>query len=205
MLYIIGEQFGDVSEEICGAVISVRYNEDILAVWNRNADNASALRRIRDGITKVLKLPNWVRVEYKSHDSAMQDKSSFRNTNVWRGDQRSDRRNQRSGPPPGHYGGHNLRHDRDDGWGGYDNYDRRDQRERSGPRTDHLRAFGGGSRVSRGGAFNGYGREGSHDAVRDGPRERRGGRGGFSRRDGSGGGFGRSKGNGRSADSDSWR
>ena len=57
-----------------------------------------------------------MRVEYKSHDSAMQDKSSFRNTNVWRGDQRSDRRNQRSGPPPGHYGGHNLRHDRDDGW-----------------------------------------------------------------------------------------
>lgn len=46
VLAIIGEQF-DVGNEICGAVISVRYNEDIISLWNRNADHSDALRTIR--------------------------------------------------------------------------------------------------------------------------------------------------------------
>lgn len=45
VLAIIGEQF-DVGNEICGAVISVRYNEDIISLWNRNADNSDALKSI---------------------------------------------------------------------------------------------------------------------------------------------------------------
>ena len=47
VLAIIGEQF-DVGNEICGAVVSIRHSEDIIAVWNRNADNEGALHRIRD-------------------------------------------------------------------------------------------------------------------------------------------------------------
>jgi len=35
---MLGEQFM-VGEEICGAVVSVRYQEDILSVWNRSADD----------------------------------------------------------------------------------------------------------------------------------------------------------------------
>ncbi|KUF94463.1 hypothetical protein AM588_10005987 [Phytophthora nicotianae] len=46
VLAIIGEQF-DVGNEICGAVISIRYNEDIISLWNRNADNNEACYRIR--------------------------------------------------------------------------------------------------------------------------------------------------------------
>jgi translation initiation factor 4E len=46
LLAIVGEQF-DVGQEICGAVISVRNNEDILSVWNKTADNADAVNRIR--------------------------------------------------------------------------------------------------------------------------------------------------------------
>ena len=49
MLAIVGEQF-DVGNEICGAVISVRYNEDIISLWNRNADNNEACHRIRYGM-----------------------------------------------------------------------------------------------------------------------------------------------------------
>jgi translation initiation factor 4E len=48
VLAIIGEQF-DVGNEICGAVISIRYNEDIISLWNRNADNNEACYRIRYG------------------------------------------------------------------------------------------------------------------------------------------------------------
>ena len=46
VLGIIGEQF-DVGPEICGAVISVRNNEDIISVWNKSADNIEAVNKIR--------------------------------------------------------------------------------------------------------------------------------------------------------------
>lgn len=32
---IIGEQFGESGEDLCGAVLSVRGNEDVLSVWTR--------------------------------------------------------------------------------------------------------------------------------------------------------------------------
>lgn len=46
VLAIIGEQF-DVGHEICGAVCSVRNNEDIISVWNKTADNEEATSKIR--------------------------------------------------------------------------------------------------------------------------------------------------------------
>lgn len=46
LLAIIGEQF-DVGSEICGAVVSIRINEDILSVWNKTADNKEAVNKIR--------------------------------------------------------------------------------------------------------------------------------------------------------------
>jgi translation initiation factor 4E len=33
---IVGDQFGDASDEVCGAVLSVRNGEDILSIWTRN-------------------------------------------------------------------------------------------------------------------------------------------------------------------------
>lgn len=33
---IIGDQFAEASEEVCGAVLSVRNGEDILSIWTRN-------------------------------------------------------------------------------------------------------------------------------------------------------------------------
>ncbi|CAI5720529.1 unnamed protein product [Hyaloperonospora brassicae] len=85
VLAIVGEQF-DVGNEICGAVISVRYNEDIISLWNRNADNNEACHRIRDTMRKVLNLPQFVALEYKRHDTSLNDNSSFRNTTLWRSD-----------------------------------------------------------------------------------------------------------------------
>ncbi|KAE9007253.1 hypothetical protein PR003_g16410 [Phytophthora rubi] len=85
VLAIVGEQF-DVGNEICGAVISIRYNEDIISLWNRNADNNEACYRIRDTMRKVLNLPQFVALEYKRHDMSLNDNSSFRNTTLWRSD-----------------------------------------------------------------------------------------------------------------------
>ena len=35
LLAIVGDQFGDAGEEVCGAVLSVRSGEDVLSVWTR--------------------------------------------------------------------------------------------------------------------------------------------------------------------------
>lgn len=42
---VIGEQF-DVGDEICGAVVSIRFQEDIISVWNRNANDRESKARI---------------------------------------------------------------------------------------------------------------------------------------------------------------
>lgn len=45
VLAAIGEQF-DVGDEICGLVISIRYQEDIISVWTKNAHNQEAKQKI---------------------------------------------------------------------------------------------------------------------------------------------------------------
>jgi translation initiation factor 4E len=84
LMAIIGEQF-DVGDEVCGAVVSVRNNEDIISVWNKNADNKEATNAIRDQMRKSLKLPPFIAIEYKKHLDAKADGSSFRNPSmVWK-------------------------------------------------------------------------------------------------------------------------
>lgn len=85
LLALIGCQFHGVPDgEICGAVVSIRYSEDILAIWNRNASDRDITERIRDAIKKILQLPSHAHLEYKPHQTSLQDKSSFRNTQVWK-------------------------------------------------------------------------------------------------------------------------
>ncbi|XP_054706459.1 eukaryotic translation initiation factor 4E type 2-like [Uloborus diversus] len=82
ILAILGEQFM-VGEEICGAVVSIRFQEDIISVWNKTARDQHATIRIRDTLKRVLNLPPNTVVEYKTHDNSLRDKSSFRNTYVF--------------------------------------------------------------------------------------------------------------------------
>ena len=95
---MIGEQFL-VGEEICGAVCSIRNQEDILSLWNRTADNPLIINRIRDTMRRVLNLPVNAILEYKKHDDCLKwvfkfccivfklisiffrDQSSYRHTN----------------------------------------------------------------------------------------------------------------------------
>ena len=72
---------GVTPDEICGVVISIRYSEDILGIWNKTADR-EVIGLLRDAIKKVLQLPPQASMEYKPHQTSIQDKSSFRNTQV---------------------------------------------------------------------------------------------------------------------------
>jgi translation initiation factor 4E len=82
ILAMLGEQFM-VGEEICGAVISIRYQEDILSLWNRTALDQTTTSRIRDTLKRVLNLPPSTVMEYKTHTDSLKDNSSYRNTDVF--------------------------------------------------------------------------------------------------------------------------
>ncbi|KAI8967950.1 translation initiation factor eIF 4e-like domain-containing protein [Mycotypha africana] len=83
VLAIIGDQF-DVEDEICGLVLSIRGSEDIISVWNKTSSNGKINLKIRDTIKKYLNLPPDTTMEYKTHNDALRDNSSFRNTDVFR-------------------------------------------------------------------------------------------------------------------------
>ncbi|KAJ8486224.1 hypothetical protein OPV22_018709 [Ensete ventricosum] len=79
ILALVGDQL-DYGDDVCGAVLSIRFNEDILSVWNRNASDHKAVMALRDSIKRHLKLPHSYLMEYKPHDASLRDNSSYRNT-----------------------------------------------------------------------------------------------------------------------------
>ena len=83
LLALIGEQFGP-DDGICGAVVSIRYHEDIISIWNSDALDTAAKNRILLDLRRTLRIPPAVSVEYKAHNQSIKDGSSFRNTSVVR-------------------------------------------------------------------------------------------------------------------------
>ncbi|XP_044132894.1 eukaryotic translation initiation factor 4E type 2-like [Bufo gargarizans] len=81
ILAMLGEQFM-VGEEICGVVVSIRFQEDILSIWNKTANDQISTIRIRDTLRRVLNLPPNTIMEYKTHNDSLKDNSSFRNTKL---------------------------------------------------------------------------------------------------------------------------
>jgi translation initiation factor 4E len=79
---MLGEQFM-VGEEICGAVVSVRFQEEIISIWNKTASDTAVTNRIRDIFRRVLNLPPGTAIEYKAHNDSIKGQTSFRNTDVF--------------------------------------------------------------------------------------------------------------------------
>lgn len=67
ILSIIGDQFSDIGDELCGAVMSSRANEDVLSIWNKTASNGSVNLKIRNTIRSILNLSD-LNMEYISHN-----------------------------------------------------------------------------------------------------------------------------------------
>jgi len=70
LLALLGEQFM-VGEEICGVVVSVKFGEDKLYVWNRKCEDIATRARIRDTLKRVLNIPADARMKYKTHNDAL--------------------------------------------------------------------------------------------------------------------------------------
>lgn len=75
LLALIGDEFAEASDEVCGAVLSVRNGEDILSIWTRN--DGGRVLRIRETMKRVLAFPPETKVEWKSHDSSIQQRSAL--------------------------------------------------------------------------------------------------------------------------------
>ncbi|KAI1126043.1 translation initiation factor eIF4e [Nemania abortiva] len=69
----VGDQFGDESDELCGIVLSMRNGEDVLSIWTRNT--GQKVLKIRETMRRILRCPNDTRIEWKSHDTSMQQRS----------------------------------------------------------------------------------------------------------------------------------
>ncbi|KAJ8130413.1 hypothetical protein O1611_g3220 [Lasiodiplodia mahajangana] len=69
----VGDQFGDESDELCGIVLSMRNGEDVLSIWTKNT--GQRVLKIRETMRRILGCPTDTRIEWKSHDTSMQQRS----------------------------------------------------------------------------------------------------------------------------------
>lgn len=86
----LGQENGDVSAKpssnaiVCGVVLSVRYQEDILSVWTSDSHDEEGKQRVKFVVQRILCLPPAMTIEYKAHDLSLRDRSSFRNTDKFK-------------------------------------------------------------------------------------------------------------------------
>eukprot|EP01087_Luapelamoeba_hula_P014140 TRINITY_DN4098_c1_g1_i1.p1 TRINITY_DN4098_c1_g1~~TRINITY_DN4098_c1_g1_i1.p1 ORF type:complete len:225 (-),score=37.18 TRINITY_DN4098_c1_g1_i1:53-727(-) len=77
LLAVVGDHFGDARDELCGVVVSIRYQEDLLSVWNKTSTDEGAKQTICDTVRAALDLPADVVMEYKAHDDAIRVAASL--------------------------------------------------------------------------------------------------------------------------------
>ena len=91
LLAIVGDQFAEASDEVCGAVLSVRSGEDVLNVWTRIDGGrnikiryllefyleAGWLMQYRETIKRMLAFPPDTNIIWKSHDDSIAQRSAI--------------------------------------------------------------------------------------------------------------------------------
>ncbi|KAL4804902.1 translation initiation factor eIF 4e-like domain-containing protein [Aspergillus unguis] len=75
LLAMIGDQFAEASDEVCGAVLSVRSGEDVLSFWTRNDGGRNI--KIRETIKRLLAFPADTNIVWKSHDDSIAQRSAI--------------------------------------------------------------------------------------------------------------------------------
>lgn len=64
--------------EVCGAVMSIRYAEDIISIWNKSSTDEAGKQRLCDQLKTILSLPPTFQMDYKAHDTAMKDSNNYK-------------------------------------------------------------------------------------------------------------------------------
>jgi len=85
LLAVLGDQFMAASQYICGVVVSIRFKEEILALWIKSTKDAAVTNYICDIFRKVLKMSHYEGnvFEYKAHEDSLKDETSFQNTDIF--------------------------------------------------------------------------------------------------------------------------
>ncbi|XP_005993443.2 eukaryotic translation initiation factor 4E-1A [Latimeria chalumnae] len=80
LLCLIGESFGDYSDDVCGAVINIRAKGDKIALWTTHAENRDAVLHIGRTLKERLGLPAKIVIGYQAHaDTATKSGSIVNN------------------------------------------------------------------------------------------------------------------------------
>lgn len=69
LMALIGDQFAEAGEEVCGAVVSMRLGEDVFSIWTKNDGGRNV--KIRETIKRVLNLPADTNLQWRSHDESI--------------------------------------------------------------------------------------------------------------------------------------
>jgi translation initiation factor 4E len=72
LLAMIGDQFIEASDEVCGAVVSMRSGEDVFSIWTKNDGGRNV--KIRETIKRELHLPADTLLLWRSHDESIVQK-----------------------------------------------------------------------------------------------------------------------------------
>jgi len=70
VLATVGDAWG-LGDEVCGLVLTLKANEDVVAVWNRNAADKDAVMRIKQVIMRLLSVERLDAFDYRPHDQAI--------------------------------------------------------------------------------------------------------------------------------------
>ncbi|CAN0159607.1 unnamed protein product [Scytosiphon promiscuus] len=81
VLAVIGEMFEEPN--VVGIGMAIRSREDLLSVWNEDNSNEQVRFNIGERLKQVLDLEPSTLIEYKHHQTAMQDMSTFRNAKAY--------------------------------------------------------------------------------------------------------------------------
>jgi len=81
VLAMIGENFPD-SNEICGAVVSLRPKKNRLALWTRTAKDSHSQRRIGEKLKLVMELDQNAKIYYQDFQSLMK-RTSYAQRNLY--------------------------------------------------------------------------------------------------------------------------
>ncbi|KAF2021251.1 IF4E-domain-containing protein [Aaosphaeria arxii CBS 175.79] len=75
LMALIGDQFAEAAEEVCGFVLSVRSGEDVFSIWTKNDGGRNI--KIRETVKRVLNLPDGTVITWRSHDESIAQRSAI--------------------------------------------------------------------------------------------------------------------------------